>query len=113
MPNFPAIYAIRAALEYITSVGPAQIEEAARPLVHACLDGLEELPVELLTPREPESLAGIVAFRHPQMERLHSELAAEQIHVMHSSGRLRVSIHGYNCMEDVDHLLSVLRRILR
>ena len=112
MPNFPAVYAIRAALEYILAVGPEQIDTATRPLVHACLAGLAELPVELLTPREDESLAGIMAFRHPDIERLHAALAAEKIHVMHSSGRLRISLHGYNTLAEVERLLSALQRLL-
>lgn len=113
MPNFPAIYAIRAALEYITTVGVEQIHATAQPLVRACLAGLAELPVELLTPREEESLAGILAFRHPEMERLHAELAAEKVHVMHSAGRMRIALHGYNTLAEVERFLAVLRRLLK
>ena len=109
MPNFPAVYAIRAALDYILAVGVGAIDAAARPLVHECLDGLAYLPVELLTPREDEALAGIIAFRHPDMGRLFAHLREERIHVMHSAGRMRVAIHGYNTPEDIEHLLRVLR----
>lgn len=112
MPNFPAIYAIRAALEYISAVGVAQIDATARPLVQACIAGLAELPVELLTPREDEALAGILAFRHPEMERLFAQLAAEEIHVMHSAGRIRISLHGYNTLDEVERFLAALRRLL-
>lgn len=112
MPGFPAIYAIRAALEYITGVGVPRIDAAARPLVHKCLQGLQRLPVELLTPVDDRSLAGIVAFRHPEMERLHAQLAADKIHLMHSAGRMRVSLHGYNTPEDVETFLSRLAAIL-
>jgi cysteine desulfurase/selenocysteine lyase len=109
MPNFPAIYAIHAALKYLRTVGVASIDEAARPLVLRCLEGLAELPVELLTPREPEALAGILAFRHPRMEEVFETLKAQGIQVMCSAGRLRVSIHGYNTVEDVEHFLTTLR----
>ena len=40
MPNYPAIYAIRAGLEYIKNVGVEAIADATRPLVHSCLEGL-------------------------------------------------------------------------
>ena len=112
MPNFPAIYAIRAALEYITGVGVRRVDEAARPLVHACLQGLQRLPVELLTPVDDQSLAGIIAFRHPEMERLQAQLAAAKVHVMHSAGRMRVSLHGYNTADDVETFLSHLSALL-
>lgn len=109
MPNFPAVYAIRAALDYIRSVGVAAIDQAARPLVLACLSELAKLPVELLTPNEPEHVAGILAFRHPQAEALHRHLHSQTIHVMSHAGRLRIALHGYNTMRDVERLLAELR----
>jgi cysteine desulfurase / selenocysteine lyase len=112
MPNFPAIYTIRAALEYIQGVGVAAIDAAARPLVRACLDGLARLPVELLTPREDEALAGILAFRHPHMDAIQRALRAANIHVMVDTGRLRIALHGYNTMADVEQLLQTLEEAL-
>jgi cysteine desulfurase / selenocysteine lyase len=112
MPNFPAVYAIRAALEFIRGVGVPEIDRTARPLVAACLEGLRSLPVELITPGGPESLAGILAFRHPAMETIFTRLKAQKIHVMHSAGRIRVSLHGYNTMADVETFLRALANIL-
>lgn len=112
MPNFAAIYAIRAAMEYILGVGIENIARAADPLLHACLDGLSELPIELLTPRKKGSLAGILAFRHPATKRIHHDLHNKNIHVMHPNGRIRISIHGYNTSQDVDRLLQALKEAL-
>jgi selenocysteine lyase/cysteine desulfurase len=114
MPNYPAVYAVRAALEYIAGVGVAEIAEAAAPLAERCLAGLAGLPVEVITPGTGAAhrLAGILAFRHPRMEEIHAALLAERIHVMHSAGRIRVSIHGYNTAGDIDHFLFALARIL-
>jgi cysteine desulfurase / selenocysteine lyase len=112
MPNFPAIYAIRAALEYLDGVGVAAIDAAARPLVRACLDGLARLPVELLTPRADDALAGIVAFRHPEMEAIGRYLRDANVHVMAHAGRLRIALHGYNTMADVEQLLLKLEEAL-
>jgi cysteine desulfurase / selenocysteine lyase len=112
MPNFPAVYAIRAALDYISQVGVNAIDEFARPLVRTCIDGLARLPVELLTPRNSEALAGIVAFRHPKSEPLATRLRAQNIHVMSHAGRLRVAIHGYNTMSDIETFLVALETAL-
>jgi selenocysteine lyase/cysteine desulfurase len=109
MPNYPAIYAIRAALEYLRGIGVAAIEQAARPLVEACLRGIEKLPVELLSPRDPAALAGILAFRHPAADAIQRHLRAQQIHVMSHAGRLRVAIHGYNTQGNIEHLLRELQ----
>ena len=112
MPNFPAVYAIRAGLAYIKDTGVEAIEAAARPQMEACLEGLTGLPVELISPRDPSKLAGILAFRHPDAEAIHQQLLEENIHVMAHAGRLRVAIHGYNTMEDVERLLAKLREVL-
>jgi selenocysteine lyase/cysteine desulfurase len=112
MPNFPAIYAIRAGLEYLKGVGVENIYRTAQPLVHRCLEGLSELPIELITPREPDALAGIIAFRHPRLSEIFERLAAQEIHVMQSAGRMRIALHGYNTEEDVDRFLSALRPLV-
>jgi cysteine desulfurase/selenocysteine lyase len=112
MPNYPAIYAIRAGLDYLRSVGLSNIYAAAQPLTEYCLKEIARLPVELLTPLEPGTLAGIIAFRHPDAERIHQQLHAKNIHLMAHAGRLRIAIHGYNTMSDVETLLRELKSAL-
>jgi cysteine desulfurase / selenocysteine lyase len=108
MPNFPAIYAIRAALSYLKGIGVPAIEAAARPLVAACMDGLRRLPVEMLTPPNAGNLAGILAFRHAKADAINHHLRAHNIHVMNQAGRMRVALHGYNTPADVDTFLRAL-----
>ena len=43
MPNYPAVYAIRAGLEYIRGVGVANIDAATRPLVLHCFAEVKRL----------------------------------------------------------------------
>lgn len=113
MPNYPAVYAIRAGLEYIKGVGVANIDAHARPLVLHCLDELKKLPVELLTPDEPEHIAGILAFKHPKADEIHAKLLKANVHVMCHAGRLRVAIHGYNTAQDVEKLVKELKAALK
>ena len=112
MPNYPAVYAIRAALDYLRGVGVAAIDAAARPLVLECLEEVRQLPVELLTPVDHAAVAGILAFRHPDADRLYQHLRSKNIHVMSHAGRLRVALHGYNRRADVTSLLRELRAAL-
>ncbi|HZP82877.1 MAG TPA: aminotransferase class V-fold PLP-dependent enzyme [Chthonomonadaceae bacterium] len=112
MPNYAAVYAIRAGLEYIRQIGVVNIDRAARPLVHACLEGLAKLPVQVITPHEDAHLAGIVAFLHPEMERIVRALRDAEIHVMGHTGRIRIAIHGYNQRADIEKLLRVLEEVL-
>jgi selenocysteine lyase/cysteine desulfurase len=113
MPNYPAVYAIRAGLDYIKSVGVAAIDRHARPLVLACLEELKKLPIDLLTPAEPDHIAGILAFRHPKAEQVHQHLHSRNIHVMSHAGRLRIAIHGYNTMADGEKLVGELKAAVK
>lgn len=108
MPNFPAIYAINAALGYIQNTGVTAIVRHADPLVAHCLDELKKLPVELISPADPSQLAGILAFRHPDSARINQALQQQNIHIMEHAGRLRVAIHGYNTQADVNRFLEAL-----
>ena len=114
MPNYPAVYAVNAGLGYVQSVGVRAIDDHARPLVRACFDAIRKLPVEMLTPADdPDALAGIVAFRHPDAERIHRALRERDVHIMAHAGRLRVAIHGYNTPADVETFLKALTEAIR
>jgi selenocysteine lyase/cysteine desulfurase len=77
-----------------------------------CLEGLSKLPVDLITPNLPGHLAGIMAFRHPDAARIHQHLLARNIHVMHQAGRIRIAIHGYNTLADIERLLAELNAVV-
>jgi len=115
MPNYPAVYAIAAAAEYILETGVDQIDKHVRPLTEFVLAELKNLPqLRLLTPvHDASALAGIIAFQHPHAEALHRHLRAADVHVMHNAGRLRASIHGYNTMADVEAFIRALHAGLK
>lgn len=112
MPNFPAVYALGAALQYIEAVGVAKIARHADPLVEQVHDGLHRLGITPMCPHEPGG-SGIVAFVHPDDAAIHAALARARIHVMHNAGRLRIAVHGYNTEADVERFLRTLHRILK
>lgn len=112
MPNFPALYALNAALRYVESAGVAHIAAHADPLTARVDAGLRALGLEPLAPWQAENSAGIVAFRHERAAELHAAFEREEIHVMHSAGRLRVAVHGYNTREDIERVLGVLARFV-
>jgi cysteine desulfurase / selenocysteine lyase len=65
-----------------------------------------------MMPPEPNSLAGILTFTLPELERIQAYLLSKNVHVMHRAGRLRVSVHLYNIAEDIERLLSATREAL-
>lgn len=112
MPNFPALYALNAALRYVASAGVANIAARADPLTARVDAGLRALGLDPLAPWQTENPAGIVAFRHERAAEFHAALERAEIHVMHSAGRLRVAVHGYNTADDIERLLGVLAALV-
>lgn len=112
MPSFAPIYALNAALRYLANVGVGEIACHADPLIARAQQGLEELGISPMAPFDPNYCSGILAFRHPNGEAIHAKLRAANIHVMYHAGRIRISLHGYNSTNDVDHFLEVLKQTL-
>ena len=109
MPNFVALYALNASLRYLEEVGVAAIAAHADPLVREVDAGLRAMGVE---PMCRWNGSGILSFQHPQSGELQAGLVRAGIHAMHSAGRIRVSVHGYNTREDVGRFLGVLAALL-
>ena len=42
----------------------------------------------------------------------HDDYDEKDIHIMYHAGRLRISIHGYNTLADIEHLLQTLEEAL-
>lgn len=108
MPNFPAIYALRASMDYLARIGIENIAAHADPLVARVHEGLAALGIATMSPAQPGHSSGIVAFRHDRDAEIQAALLEENIHVMHQAGRLRIAVHGYNQATDIDRLLDVL-----
>jgi cysteine desulfurase/selenocysteine lyase len=110
MPNFPAIYALKAGMSYIQKIGEANIAAHADPIVAHLHSKLESLGLRTMSPAQLDCPSGIVSFQHPRDGEIQADLLAKDIHVMHQAGRLRISVHGYNRMEDIDALAGVLEK---
>ncbi len=111
MPNFPAIYALDAALRYLEGVGLAAIAAHADPLVAAADAGLRGLGLAPLCAWDPANPSGILAFPSRRSAELHAALEQDGIATMHPGGRIRVSVHGYNTADDIARLLRALARV--
>jgi selenocysteine lyase/cysteine desulfurase len=113
MPNFCAIFVLEEALRCLLQVRIECIEASLRPVVSRLHGGLEELGLQLLTPPHSELASGIVSFRYPDAEQLGTQLEREGIVVWAGDGRVRASVHLYNDLADVNHLLGALARLVK
>jgi selenocysteine lyase/cysteine desulfurase len=88
-----------------------RLDRALRPLVQTLRDGLVDQELGLLTPAAPEFASGIVSFACAEPEQKAAWLAHQDIIVWGGDGRIRVSLHVYNDMEDVRRCLDAIRRV--
>jgi selenocysteine lyase/cysteine desulfurase len=112
MPSFAALYALNASLRYLDAVGMDKIIAHADPLVARVHEGLRELGITPLAPAQPDCSSGIVAFLHKNTAAINEALLAQNIHVMHQVGRIRIAAHGYTTAEDIEKLLETLKSSL-
>jgi selenocysteine lyase/cysteine desulfurase len=97
-----------AALKLISRFdAPGRYEYHTRRIVERIMDGVEEMGYELVTPRDRK--AGIVVFRHRRPHEMAKALYAHGVIVSARPGRIRVSPHFYNTLEEAEKLLDALR----
>lgn len=111
MPVFPSVCVMRRCAEFLLRTGVESIDIGLRPLVEKLRCGVADLGFEMLTPPEQEYASGIVAFSHPQFEKIGSALENEGVIVWNGDGRVRASVHLYNDAADIDRFLHVLRTL--
>jgi selenocysteine lyase/cysteine desulfurase len=106
--NYPGIYALHGALEYLDSIGWTNIYEQVDRLAKFAISSLRGAGFDVVTP--DESHAGIVSIRDPAASERVEWLAAQSIYVEDGTPFLRVSPHFYNTDDDVDRFTSALVR---
>jgi selenocysteine lyase/cysteine desulfurase len=111
MPDFAAMFALNAGIDYLLSLGVERLDSTLRPLVRRLHEGLGEREIDLLTPAAPEFASGIVSFACEDPEQKAAWLAGQDIIVWGGDGRIRVSLHVYNDMDDVARCLEAIERM--
>ncbi len=111
--NWITLTGLRASLELITSMNPADIASHTVALTERLLDGVEARGYQISSSREAERRSAIVAFTTGNQEEdaaLVSDLGAKKISVAHRGLGIRVSPYFYNTADDIDQLIAALPR---
>ena len=112
-PPFPHIFAIGAAIDYLSEIGPSNIEARIRSLTDFLIDQLKKVGFTILSPLRPSSRSGIVVFDVKNAQKLTNQLLTRQIYVSARGGGIRVAPHMYNTERDILHFIKVLREEIR
>jgi selenocysteine lyase/cysteine desulfurase len=109
-PPVPQAYAVLAALELLTTIGPDKIAAHIRTLTQAYLQGARKLQIKSKTPLN--SQGPLVVLQMKDAEAVVRKLSSEGIIASNRMDGLRISFHLYNTLEDVRRVLGMLEKNL-
>jgi selenocysteine lyase/cysteine desulfurase len=109
MPNLIGAVGALAALELHDRIGREFIARRVAELTSHAITGLDEIGVDLWTPRPARERAGIVFFRDSRHDELYAKLQEARIYSGHFLGGIRIEPHFYNTLAEIDSFLKVVR----
>ncbi|MCI0356632.1 MAG: aminotransferase class V-fold PLP-dependent enzyme [Acidobacteria bacterium] len=103
------------AMDYLLNLGIERILAHNLRLTSRLMDGLEALGASLVTPRDPQQRAGVLAVRFAKFSSgdLVARLRAAGIVCASRLGAVRFSPHIYNDEKDVERCLAEVERIVK
>ncbi|HEU0140464.1 MAG TPA: aminotransferase class V-fold PLP-dependent enzyme [Bryobacteraceae bacterium] len=108
--NTIGCFGLRAAMEFLLEVGVERIAPHVQALGDRIAEGARRKGCEVLGVRTPANGAGIVSFRHPEVDAraIVHRLKERGIIAAPRQGWVRTSPHFYISPDDVDRMLEVL-----
>jgi selenocysteine lyase/cysteine desulfurase len=103
---------MNASLELLHELGPREVARHVESLVDLIVDwAADRDDVELITPRDRERRAGIVALRPRHAEAASARLNGAGVTHALREGAIRLSPHCYNTREEIERTLAVLEGV--
>jgi selenocysteine lyase/cysteine desulfurase len=113
-PNNLGIHALHASLSLLQEHGIETIHQKICDNVQYIHERISELELECLTPMPQKRRAGILTFRHPQIDNIliYRQLQQRGVLCAFRSGGIRFSPHFYTPHKAIDRALDTLKDIL-
>ncbi len=109
--NYPAIYALHYSTNLLMEIGIENIERHVLSLGERLLEKLHEQGWNVLSPVEEKKRSGNYSIAVENGEAIMHALEKEQIKVWGGDGRVRMSIHFFNTIDEIEHLTERLKTI--
>ncbi len=108
--NSVGIAGLRGAVELFLEVGPENVARQVLALTDHFCEQVEAKGYTIFSSRRPGEKSGIVSFDKPGTDshRIAAGLQAQRFILSVRGGRLRLSPHFYNTLEEIDALLEAL-----
>jgi selenocysteine lyase/cysteine desulfurase len=108
--NTVGCFGLKASLDFILEVGPGELAPVVQNLGDRIAAGVQAKGYQIMGTRTPETGAGIVTFRKPDVDAasLARKLQEHRIAVAPRAGWIRTSPHFYITPEDIDRFIDVL-----
>jgi selenocysteine lyase/cysteine desulfurase len=111
---YGAVHALAESLSLLIELGVDRIERHVRAVQEPLIDWARSRDdVELVSDVSSERRSGIVTFRTADSAAVHERLAEAGITVSLREGAIRVSVHAFNCREEIERMIQVVERALR
>ena len=108
--NTIGCFGLKAAIEFLLEIGPAEIGPAVQALGDRIACGVQTKGYETMVKRTPENGAGIVAFRRPDVDSrvVVQKLLESRIATAARAGWVRAAPHFYIQPDEIEYMLEVL-----
>jgi cysteine desulfurase/selenocysteine lyase len=110
--NMAGIAALGASLELLLAAGVAQLESTIRTLTDHLCANVGRAGWRVFSSRRDTECSGIVSLIAPggrSVAGVVKQLRKQGMVLNHRAGRLRVSPHAYNTLDEVDRLITLLK----
>ncbi len=114
--NLPGIHSLGASIDLLLEIGIENVWKRVDTLTTHFCEGVAQKGYEVFTPRtDPDERSGIVIFNAPEHvggveshRKIVHELEQKKIIIALREGKLRVSPHFYNTVEQMDRVIDAL-----
>jgi len=111
--NNAGIVALGESVTLLNDVGIPKIHLHLLSLTDYIFEFAEQNNIETATPRVHEKRAGIVTLKIPNAEKVFASLNEANIIVSIREGKIRISPHFYNSIEDIEMVCSAIKSFIK
>jgi cysteine desulfurase/selenocysteine lyase len=101
------------AMKILLKYGVENVKKRIMKVTDHLIDCIKELPFELQTPEDKQCRSGIVNFKIKNPQKTVDELEKKNIVVSARASGIRVSPHFYNTEEEIDSLVTEIKKVKR